>query len=150
MHDGDGYLLSSDDLDRPTYTHETIITPNVFAGRVVGIIEENKDHIPYLNKWNFKEVDVESMYWVDFGQLGGHFRIFDGPNSFTIEYIFRLTLEMAELIANNPEHVLGVCNKAGILYFLGTSMSIDDLKKFIYIKKETDKQPNLPAQYHKG
>ena len=149
--DDDFYTLSHDEADFPTYTHEIMITMNIFASsRVVGIIDLNPEHRKFLTKWTFKEVDIDSRYWLADGQLGGHYRIYDGPNSFTLEYIFKLTIEQAELIADNPYHVLGVCSPSGGLYFLGKSFSIDDLKKFIKIKKKVDKDPNPPKLWKVG
>jgi len=145
------YVMSHDEHDTPTYTHETMITPNeIYGYKVVGIIEENADHKIHLNRFLMKEVDVDSKYWLENGQLGGYYRIYDGPNSYTLEYIFRLTIEMAELIVKNKEHIIGVCAPEGVLFFIGTSYSVGDLKKFIVVKKEIDQAPNLPPTWKVG
>jgi len=144
------YTLSHDPIDWPTYTHETIITNNIWYNfRVVGIIDENKDHHEYLSKWALKEVDVDSKYWLSDGQLGGHYRIYDGKNSFTLEYFFKLTIEQATLICNNPHHILAICNKNGNLYFLGKSYSIEDLQKFVDFKKMIEAKPTQPKFWKK-
>ena len=144
------YQLSHDPHDWPTYTHDTMITKNIwFDYRVVGIIDENKDHYKYLAKWLLKEVDVDSKYWLSDGQLGGHYRIYDGKNSFTLEYIFKLTLEQAQLICNNPQHTIAICNKKGNLYFLGKSYSIEDLTKFINFKQKIESMPTQPKYWKK-
>ena len=151
MKNDNFYTMSHDEADFPTYTHETMITLNIFASfQVLGIIDENPEHKKTLIKWNFKEVDVDSRYWLADGQLGGHFRIYDGPNSYTLEYFFKLTIEEAELIVNNPYHVIGICSPSGGLYFLGKSYSIDDLKKFIILKKKVDNDPNPPKLWKIG
>jgi len=128
------YTLSHDPIDWPTYTHETIITNNIWYNfRVVGIIDEN----------------VDSKYWLSDGQLGGHYRIYDGKNSFTLEYFFKLTIEQASLICNNPHHILAICNKNGNLYFLGKSYSIEDLQKFVDFKKMIEAKPTQPKFWKK-
>jgi len=145
------YTLSHDEDDLPTYTHETILTNNIWdKDRIVGIIDENLDHKKYLNKFLFKEVDVDSRYWVADGQLGGHYRIYDGQNSYTLEYTFKLTVEQAEIIVNSPHNLLAICSPSGAMYFLGKSMSIQDLKGLIHYKKKIDNLPNPPKLWKVG
>ena len=142
------YVMSNDEHDIPTYTHETMITKNFYKGlNVVGIIDLDPKHRRTLGRYLMKEVDVESKYWIANGQLGGHYRIYDGPGSFTLEYIFKLTIEMAQLIVDNPEHIIAICAPDGILHFIGKAYSIGDLAKFIQIKKEVDKHPNRPPTW---
>ena len=149
--DYDMYTISHDEADLPTYTNKTMITNNIwFNSKVVAIIDENEDHRKYLTKFLFKEVDVDSRYWLHDGQLGGHYRIYDGPNSFTLEYIFKLTVEQAELIVNSIHTSLGICSPSGELYFLGKSYSINDLKKFINMKKKVDSLPKPPKFWKVG
>lgn len=149
--DYDMYTVSHDEADLPTYTHKTMTTKNIwFNCNVVGIIDENPDHRKYLTKFFLKEVDVDSRYWLHDGQLGGHYRIYDGANSFTLQYIFKLTVEQAELIVNSSHPSLGVCSQSGSLYFLGKSYSINDLRKFINMKKKVDKTPNPPKLWKVG
>ena len=145
------YVMSHDEHDVPTYTHETMITKNVYKGlNVVGIIDLNPKHKRTLARFLMKEVDVDSKYWISNGQLGGHYRIYDGQGSFTLEYVFKLTIEMAQLIVDNPEHIIAVCAPDGILYFIGKAYSIGDLAKFIKIKKEVDMHPNVPSTWKIG
>ena len=145
------YMISHDEHDMPTYTHETlIISYKIFGLHIVGIIDENPEHEKYLDKFLMKEVDVDSKYWISDGQLGGHYRIYDGPGSFTLEYIFKLTIEMAQLIVDNPEHIIAICATDGILYFIGKAYSIGDLAKFIQVKKDIDKHPNRPPTWKIG
>ena len=145
------YVLSQDEHDVPTYTHETMITKNLYKGlNVVGIIDLNPKHERTLARFLMKEVDVESKYWIADGQLGGHYRIHDGPGSFTLEYIFKLTVEMAQLIVDNPEHIIAICDPDGLLYFIGKAYSIGDLAKFIQFKKDIDADPNIPRTWKTG
>lgn len=151
LKDEDHYILSNEPEDLPTYTHETMIANNIFASsRLVAIIDENKDHIPYLNKWLTKEIDIESRYWLHDGQLGGHCRIYDGKDSPVFEYIFKLTLEQAELIAYTYLNPIGFCNITGLLYLICNSLSIQDLKDLIACKKKVDSMPNPPKLWKIG
>jgi len=145
------YTLSHDPDDLPTYTHETVITNNLIGfNTIVAIVDENKDHYPYLLKWMIKEIDVETRYWVHDGQLGGWYRIYDGPNSYTLEYIFKLTVEQAKLITQTILNPIGVCNKENFLLFIGQSMSIQDLKDLIHYKDKVDNLPKVPKFWKVG
>ncbi len=149
--DFDAYTISHNEADFPTYTHDTIITDNKWFGhQIIGIVESNKEHIALLSKWNFKEVDVESRYWLHDGQLGGHYRIFDGPNSRIFEYFFKLSIKQAKLMLENPEHLIGICNQKGEFHFLGKSYSIDDLEKFLKAKIKVDNMKNPPQCWKVG
>lgn len=142
------YTVSHDEADIPTYTHEVIITNNRIGNtKVLGIVDENKDHIPHLNKYTMKEVDVDSRYWLHNGQLGGHYRIYDGPKSQTLEYIFKLTIKQAELITKNKLFSIGICSPTGALYFIGRSYCIENLENFIKIKKHVDPLPIHPRYW---
>ena len=59
-------------------------------------------------------------------------------------------IEMAQLIVDNPEHIIAICAPSGILYFIGKAYSISDLKKFIQFKKEVDIDPNIPRTWKIG
>ena len=149
--DYEAYTISHDEADFPTYTHDAMITKNKWEGyQIVGIIESNKEHISLLSKWNFKEVDVESRYWLHDGQLGGHYRVFDGPKSRIFEYIFKLSIKQAKLILDNPEKIIGICNKSGAFHFLGKSYSTDDLEKFMVTKINIDNLENPPKYWKVG
>ena len=145
------YTISHNEDDIPTYTHETITTNNnIGFNQIVVIIDENEDHYPFLSKWLTKTIDVESRYWLHDGQLGGHYRIYDGKNSPIFEYIFKLNIEQAQLIARTVLNPLGVCNKNKMLLFLGQSMSIQDLKNLIHYKAKVDSLPNPPKFWKVG
>jgi len=140
-------LPSHDEDDLPTYTHEcVIIKDQIGFSRIAAIVDENKNHYRYLSKWFRKEIDVETRYWVADGQLGCWHKMFDGPNSYAMEYIFKLTVEQAELIADTILNPIGVCNKDNYVLFIGQSMSIQDLKDLILYKKKGDKSNPHPSK----
>ena len=139
------YTLSHDEDDIPTYTHETITTnSNIGFNQIVAIVDENENHHSYLKKWLKKTIDVETRYWIHDGQLGGCYRVYDGKDSPIFEYIFKLTLQQAQLIADTILNPLGICDENHLLLFIGQSMSIQDLKDFIRYKEGIDNMTNPP------
>ena len=145
------YTLSHDEDDIPTYTHETItVNSNIGFNQIVSIIDENENHHSYLKKWLRKTIDVETRYWIHDGQLGGCYRVYDGKDSPIFEYIFKLTLQQAKLIADTILNPLGVCDQNHLLLFIGQSMSVQDLKDFIRYKKKIDNMPNPPKLWKIG
>jgi len=145
------YTLSHDEDDIPTYTHETITTnTQIGFNQIVTIVDENEDHHSYLRKWLHKTIDVETRYWLHDGQLGGYYRIYDGKDSPIFEYIFKLTVEQAQLITRTILNPIGVCNQNHILLFIGQSMSVQDLKYLIFYKEKVDNRPNPPKFWKIG
>lgn len=145
------YTLSHDEDDIPTYTHETITTnTQIGFNQIVAIVDENEDHHPYLRKWLKKTIDVETRYWLHDGQLGGCYRIYDGKDSPIFEYIFKLSVEQAQLITHTILNPIGVCNQNNFLLFIGQSMSVQDLKDLIHYKEKVDNLPNPPKFWKVG
>ena len=145
------WTLSHDEDDLPTYTHETVTTnSHIGFNQIVAIVDENEDHHPFLSKWFTKTIDVETRYWLHDGQLGGCYRIYDGKNSPIFEYIFKLTVEQAQLITRTVLNPIAVCNKNNVLLFIGQSMSIQDLKDLIHYKDKVDTMGNPPKFWKVG